>query len=71
MRRPIEAAKRAVELGPPRTFALGVAYALAGRSSDAQAIRQTLESRPRTPYSMWARAVLYLYVRDADAFSTR
>jgi tetratricopeptide (TPR) repeat protein len=64
----IAAAQRAVELGPPQTYVLGVAYARAGRPDDAMAIRQTLERRPRTSYSMWARAHLYLHIGDADAF---
>jgi TolB-like protein/Tfp pilus assembly protein PilF len=64
----IDAARRAVELAPPQTFALGVAYARAGRTDEAHTVRQTMESRPRTPYSMWARAMLYLHLGDADAF---
>jgi eukaryotic-like serine/threonine-protein kinase len=64
----IAAARRAAELGPPQTFAVGVAYARAGRLDEARAIRQTMESRPRTSYSMWARAYLYMFLGDADAF---
>ena len=64
----IAAAQRAVELGPPQTFALGVAYARAGRHPEAQAIRQKMESRNKTSYGMWARAYLYMYLNDADAF---
>jgi tetratricopeptide (TPR) repeat protein len=64
----IAAAQRAADLAPPQTFALGIAYARAGRLDDARAIRQRMESRPRTSYGMWARAYLYLYLGDADAF---
>jgi serine/threonine-protein kinase len=64
----IAAAERAVELAPPQTFALGVAYARAGRLDDARRVRQVMDARPRTPYSMWARAMLYLHLGDADAF---
>ena len=64
----IEAAKRAVEYAPPWTFALGIAYAQAGRVDEARAVLRLLQMRPPTAYNSWARAMLHLYLGDADEF---
>ena len=64
----IAANQRAAEYAPPWTFALGIAYARAGRVDEARAVLQTIEARPPTAYNMWARAMVYMYLGDADEF---
>lgn len=64
----IAAMQRAVEYAPPWTFALGAAYAQAGRLDDARDVLQQMLKRPPTAYGMWARAMLYIYLGDADGF---
>jgi serine/threonine protein kinase len=66
----IDAAKRAAEFAPPMTFALGIGYARAGRLEEAREVLRTIESRPRRAYTMWARAMLHLYLGNADEFFT-
>ena len=66
----IAACKRAAEYAPPRSFSLGIAYALAGRTDEARRVLETITKRPPTSYNMWARAMLYLYLGDADQFFT-
>jgi hypothetical protein len=66
----IAAAKRAIEFAPPWTFALGVAYVRAGRVDDARAVLGVMQKRPSTAYNQWARAMLHLYLGDADEFFT-
>ena len=64
----IAANQRAAEYAPPWTFALGIAYAKAGRVDEARAVLQKIESRPTTAYNMWARALVRLHLGDADEF---
>ena len=66
----IAATQRAAEYAPPWTFAVGIAYAQAGRMDEARGVLQTLLKRPATAYSMWARAMLALHIGDADQFFT-
>jgi hypothetical protein len=61
---------RAAEYAPPWTFTVGIAYAQAGRMDEARAVMQTMLKRPATAYSMWARAMLAMYLGDADLFFT-
>jgi hypothetical protein len=44
----IAASQRAAEYAPPRTFSLGIAYAMAGRSDEARGILEKIRSRPPT-----------------------
>jgi serine/threonine-protein kinase len=64
----IAACQRAAEYAPPWTFTLGAAYATAGRMEEARSVLQTMLKRPPTPYGMWARSMLYMYLGDADGF---
>jgi serine/threonine protein kinase/tetratricopeptide (TPR) repeat protein len=66
----IAACQRAAEYAPPRTFALGIAYAMAGRFDEARGVLETIKKRPPTSYNMWARAMVQLYLGDADGFFT-
>src|SRR6185503_359456 len=54
----IAAARRTAEYAPPRTFSLGIAYAIAGRTEEARAVLETILKREPTSYNMWARAML-------------
>ncbi len=64
----IAAAQKAAEYAPPYTFAVGIAHAQAGQMDKAREVLDLLLKRPTTPYSMWARSMLALYVGDADVF---
>ena len=64
----IVACQKAAEYAPPWTFALGVAYAMAGRTEEARSVLQKMLARPPTSYGMWARAMLYMYLGHADGF---
>ena len=64
----IEASRRAAEYAPPRTFTLGIAYALAGRIDEARGVLETITRRQPTSYNMWARAMLQMYLGDNDEF---
>ena len=66
----IEASRKTAEYAPPRTFSLGIAYALAGRTDEARAIIETIKKRPPTSYNMWARAMVHMYLGDKDEFFT-
>ena len=66
----IAAARRTAEYAPPRTFSLGIAYAMAGRTDEARAVLETILKRQPTSYNMWARAMLQMYLGDSDAFFT-
>ena len=66
----IAASQRAAEYAPPRTFSLGIAYAMAGRSDEARGVLETIKKRPPTAYNMWARAMVHMYLGDADEFFT-
>ena len=64
----IAACQKAAEYAPPWTFTLGAAYAMAGRTEDARGVLPKMLARQPTPYGMWARAMLYMYLGDADGF---
>jgi eukaryotic-like serine/threonine-protein kinase len=64
----IAASRRAAEYAPPRTYSLGITYALAGRTDEARAVLETVKKRPPTSYNMWARAMVHMYLGDADEF---
>ena len=66
----IAANQRAAEYAPPWAFALGISYARGGRMDEARAVMQTMMKRPPTAFGMWARAMLNLYLGDADGFFT-
>jgi hypothetical protein len=66
----IEASRKTAEYAPPRTFSLGIAYAMAGRMDEARAIIETIRKRPPTSYNMWARAMVHMYLGDRDEFFT-
>jgi len=66
----IAASLKTAEYAPPRTFSLGIAYALAGRTDEARAVLETIVKRQPTAYNMWARAMLQMYLGDRDAFFT-
>jgi serine/threonine protein kinase/tetratricopeptide (TPR) repeat protein len=66
----IEASRKTAEYAPPRTFSLGIAYAMAGRIDEARAIIETIRKRPPTSYNMWARAMVHMYLGDRDEFFT-
>jgi TolB-like protein/Tfp pilus assembly protein PilF len=66
----IAATQKAAEFAPPWTFTVGISYARAGRMNEARAVLERLRQRPATAYSMWARAMLALYIGDADEFFT-
>ena len=65
----IEASRKTAEYAPPRTFSLGIAYALAGRIDEC-GIVETIRKRPPTPHNMWARAMVHMYLGDRDEFFT-
>jgi TolB-like protein/tetratricopeptide (TPR) repeat protein len=64
----IAASRRTAEYAPPRTFSLGIAYALAGRVDEAREVLETIKKRPPTSYNMWARAMVEMYLGDNDGF---
>ena len=66
----IEASRKAAEYAPLRTFSLGIAYAMAGRMDEARGVLETIKKRPPTSYNMWARAMVQMYLGDADEFFT-
>jgi len=66
----IAAGQRAAEYAPPRTYSLAIAYAMAGRTDEARGVLETILKRPPTPYNMWARAMVYMYLGDRDEFFT-
>ena len=66
----IDAAQRAVRFAPPLTFALGIAYARGGRLEEARQALAKIESRSSTAYNQWARAMVHLYLGNADGFFT-
>jgi serine/threonine protein kinase/tetratricopeptide (TPR) repeat protein len=66
----IAAGRRTAEYAPPRTFSLGIAYAMAGRTDEARGVLETILKRQPTSYNMWARAMLQMYLGDRDAFFT-
>ena len=67
----IAASQRAVlSTRPPRTYSLGITYAMAGRSDEARGVLETIKKRPPTSYNMWARAMVHMYLGNADEFFT-
>jgi tetratricopeptide (TPR) repeat protein len=64
----IAALERAVKIAPPWNFALGIAYARAGRTTEARQIIAKIQSRPATPYNTWARANLHGALGDSNEF---
>jgi len=66
----IEASRKTAEYAPPRTFSLGITYALAGRIDEARGIIETIRKRQPTSYNMWARAMVHMYLGDRDEFFT-
>ncbi len=43
---------------------------MAGRTDEARGVLETILKRPPTPYNMWARAMVYMYLGDRDEFFT-
>jgi len=41
---------------------------MAGRTDEARGVLETILKRPPTPYNMWARAMVYMYLGDRDEF---
>ena len=66
----IEPSRKTAEYAPPRTFSLGIAYALAGRIDEARGIVETIENVRRPRHNMWARAMVHMYLGDRDEFFT-
>jgi hypothetical protein len=62
----IAALERAAAINPSWSFALGHAYARAGRIEEARRILAELQARPRTSYNAWALSVLHAALGDLD-----